>query len=180
MKKTITTWLALWAFVCCTAASAMEMTYGFVHADAGGRGHVYLAAPLRAADTLWLQWPDAQGGVHCCHKLTLAQLQRTDAEPAYEVSDDTGEIVHYLIQESPQPAPYTEFIGIALSGEHVSAQDIYHLQTHSATASARICFSTEGINLIARGHQRQGFVYLYLGYDIEQSPVCTDDDFASP
>jgi len=173
------TCLLLTTMLCCAAVSAAGINYGFVHTDSDGRGYLYLAERLNESDTIWLQWPDSQGGVSCCRKLHGTQLQEAPNPPIYAVTADSGNIVNYLIQELPRPVPDTAFIGIALSGENVSAKGAYQLQSSQSTlrASGKLCFGAEGINLITRINDRHDRIYLSLGYDIESSPACTDDDF---
>jgi len=170
--------LLLTTILCCAAVSAAEINHGFVHVDSDGRGYLYLAERQDESDSIWLQWPDSQGEMSCCRKLHGAQLQEAPDTPVYAVSSDSGDIIHYLIRELPQPVPETAFIGIALSGESVSAQSAYRLQSSQSTlrASGTLCFGTEGINLITRVNDRHDRIYLSLGYDIESSPACTEDD----
>jgi len=173
-------YLLLTTILCCAAACATEINYGFVHTDSDGKGYLYLAGHLNPSDIIWLQWPDPQGIVRCCRKLHGTQVQEAPDTPVYDVSADSGNIVNYLIQELPGPVPDTAFIAMALSGDHVSAQSAYQLQSslNNLTASGKLCFGSEGINLITRINDQHDRMYLPLGHAIEQSPVCTDDDLS--
>jgi len=162
------------------AASAAVPSYGFVDVDAeDGAAHLYLSQRLSESDTLWLQWPDAQGRPQCCQSLQRGQLQESKNALGDEVSSKSGEVVHYLIQNLPGPLPDMSFTGIALSGDRVSALTPYHLQSsqHGITVSARLCFGVEGVNLMTEVDGRHDHLYLSFGYEIEQSPACTDEDF---
>jgi len=174
-------YLSLLGILCYSTTEIVDVTYGFVHFDSDNIGHVYLATPLHKSSTLWLQWPDEQGVAYCCEKLNLTQLQETKDIPKYNVISNSGTIIHYLIHNLPRPVTDPMFIGIAISGDVIFAQNIYQLQskTSNSAVSAKLCFGTEGMNLIIREKYRYNRIYLHFDYDIEESPECTDNDFIS-
>jgi hypothetical protein len=49
-------------------------------------------------------------------------------------------------------------------------------RTNGKQLSARICFGTEGQNLIARENGQYQLLHIGFGYSINQKPKCNDQD----
>jgi hypothetical protein len=70
------------------------------------------------------------------------------------------------------------FIGIAMSAPSVSSAGPYGVQGKykGKVTHARLCFGTEGINLIAKTRHEYRALYMSTGYGIDEQPKCTKAD----
>jgi len=150
-----------------------------------GMGYVYFSGFLPLTKPVFIQWPDARNRIRCCLKLGPNDLEKTDAKSAA----DSQSITIYNLRNESEPSfaaykikpklPHTKmaaFAGMAIASNKVAARSPYHIvaRTNNKKLSARICFGTEGKNLIAKEDREYQLLYMNFGYSINQKPKCND------
>ena len=176
-------WLTLFAGLAHAAGSQA----GFIVTKSDGTGYVYFLEPQPLTQPIFIQRPDAQGNPKCCLKLNPGDLKETDARTAADsqridvVSTiggaDPGFVAYKIVPRLPINGP---FAGMAVMADKVTARSSYQLlsKTNGKPLSVRICFGTEGENLIVKEGRKREYspLYLYFGYDIDAQPKCTARD----
>ncbi|MPM65713.1 hypothetical protein SDC9_112613 [bioreactor metagenome] len=70
------------------------------------------------------------------------------------------------------------FVGIAMSAPKATRSGGYAVVGHNRdrVTRARLCFGTEGLNLISNARDKISALYLAFGYEVDESPKCNSQD----
>ena len=164
---------------------ASENQAGFVLIASDGIGHIYFPSFLALPKSVFIQWPDAHNRIQCCLKIDPNNLEKispkTDASSQsitiFNLRND-GELSFsvYKIASKMPHVNISAFTGMAIAADKVIARSPYHIMayTNGKKLSAKICFGTEGKNLIANEEGEYQLLYMNFGCSINEKPKCNN------
>lgn len=165
-------------FAPCTVLAG-EVVPGLVSITSAGKAHFHFVDPLPPGQSVFIQTPTKDGKVRCCQRLNRADLQ-DDLAPSEDVTNIVGNAVSSYVLPWLLAGPFGDdgFIGIAMSAPSVSYAGPYAVRGKfkGKVTHARLCFGTEGINLIAKTRHEYRALYMSTGYGIDEQPKCTKAD----
>ncbi|MFG6449819.1 hypothetical protein ACG0Z6_16505 [Roseateles sp. BYS180W] len=152
---------------------------GVVNGAADGTVTLYWAQAIHGG-VFELQWPDAQGQLHCCQRVSWRQLRFIG--PAQQVSVDTDAEAprparaYRVLLKAPSLRSGIGWLGLAAAGA-ATQQEPYLLARDASASRAWLCTGQEGVQLL----QRQGLAplrrwHVALGYDLASAPSCNEQD----
>ena len=123
-----------------------------------------------------LQYPDGQGVVRCCKRVSVDDL-RLDRAPEWWASDEVrGQPASVYRLRLPKLWYESPFIGLAVIGQGLRVRSAAeHLEAQGRSGGwtrAGLCTSAEGVHLRqTEGGVLRTHLYLGLGYAVE-APTC--------
>lgn len=166
----------------CAPVLASHVVPGFVVVTPEGQMSLHFAARVPNDQLLFIQTPAADGNGRplCCTRIPPALLQLM-TKPQQLVSSVAGNpVISYVVSQPPAQVAWGEngFVGIAVSASKVTRAGGYAIAAHNRDefARVRLCFGSEGLNLISKTRNKVSALYLTFGYGVDQSPKCNAED----
>ena len=158
------------------AACAAEVRYAIIQMDGAGHGAMVADSDLRPGDSVHVQYPDTQGTLRCCRRMSVGDFRR-DREPELLAWDEIRGRPAFIYQvRVPKHWYEFPFIGLAAIGRdlHVrnAGEQLEVKDRQGRLTRARLCTSSEGVHLQqGAGAAPRTHLYLALGYTVE-APTC--------
>ena len=177
-------WLLLCSVVLAPFAAMAETgkdqpVPGFVSVNSEGETFFYFTDALPTGQTIFVQMPTVHHKLRCCDRVEASELKPVEQAPDQVIKVGSNEVHKYALQRK-LTGDFGEdgFVGIAMSAGKIVADGAYATKAHTgrAVTRARLCYGTEGLNLIARRNGKVHVLYMSFGGTVDVQPQCTKAD----
>jgi hypothetical protein len=158
---------------CCAWVGIADaaVNVGIVRLNGNGGTYLYTSKKIERGDNIQFQAP-VNHGPACCQSVDASLAVQIQPDP--EVVDSSARPLYRYRIRSKNSAGELPFIGIAVVGKRlvVRQSGMWQLNVRDArsTASIDLCTTSEGVQITSRsGKKTLSKLYLYLGYDIENT-----------
>lgn len=175
--RTAAAMVAMAVFAWVPAASAQAVS-GIVDVGADGAVRLYFPEPLPEHQPVYFQTPSRSGKPHCCVRVERNALEDI-AEPPPEVMNAADvPIAAYRLKTPLKLKLEHGFSGLAMSARKVSANGAFALKGAGSqgVSRTRLCFGTEGMNVIGKSAKKVSSIYQSFGYGVDEAPKCNKKD----